>query len=347
MNENLSIASILTEHQDKRSYDAYCKKILSNKQILAYILKGCVPEYADLALEAIPQYIEAFSVTDTDMNENINGRNIEDEAIPGALIKYDLLFEAALPQDVNTKNEKTTTSSAGNKVCLIINLEAQNKDNPGYPLVSRALYYCSRLVAKQKNAADGFRHSEFENIKKVYSIWICIQHSDYKNDVVNTYAIHESCHMKPWNAPKEQYDLMTAIMIYPGKQYDHKKDHTDEHLHSLLELLNTLFIAKLPVKDMKEQLQKYDIIMTKEIESEVQNMCNLSDGIEERGIMKGLQQGMAQGLAQGKAEEKIDSTLLYVKNLMLAAGINAEKAMDMLGVEADIRPVILDALKCS
>ncbi|MCR0204764.1 hypothetical protein MKC66_08520, partial [[Clostridium] innocuum] len=114
-----------------------------------------------------------------------------------------------------------------------------------------------------------------------------------------------------------------------------------------LELLNILFIAKLPVKDMKEQLQKYDIIMTKEIESEVQNMCNLSDGIEERGIMKGLQQGMAQGLAQGKAEEKIDSTLLHVKNLMLAASVNAEKAMDMLGVEADIRPVILDALKCS
>ena len=114
-------------------------------------------------------------------------------------------------------------------------------------------------------------------------------------------------------------------------------------MHSLLELLNILFIAKLPVKDMEEQLQKYDIIMTKEIESEVQNMCNLSDGIEERGIMKGLQQGMAQG----KAEEKIDSTLLHVKNLMLAAGINAEKAMDMLGVEADIRPVILDALKCS
>ncbi|MCR0392748.1 hypothetical protein MKD04_15510, partial [[Clostridium] innocuum] len=142
---------------------------------------------------------------------------------------------------------------------------------------------------------------------------------------------------------KEQYDLMTAIMIYPGKQYDHKKDHTDEHLHSLLELLNILFIAKLPVKDMEEQLQKYDIIMTKEIESEVQNMCNLSDGIEERGIMKGLQQGMAQGLAQGK----IDSTLLHVKNLMLAAGVNAEKAMDMLGVEADIRPVILDALTCS
>ena len=132
---------------------------------------------------------------------------------------------------------------------------------------------------------------------------------------------------------------MTAIMVYPGKQYDLKKEHTDEHLHSLLELLNILFIAKLPVEDMKEQLQKYDIIMTKEIESEVQNMCNLSDGIEERGIMKGLQQGMAQG--------KIDSTLLHVKNLMLAAGINAEKAMDMLGVEADIRPVILDALKCS
>ena len=152
---------------------------------------------------------------------------------------------------------------------------------------------------------------------------------------------------------------MTAIMVYPGKQYDHKKEHTDEHLHSLLELLNILFIAKLPVKDMEEQLQKYDIIMTKEIESEVMTMCNLSEGIEERGIMKGLKQGMTQGLqqgieqgieqgiSQGKAEERINTTLQHVKNLMLATNTSAENAMDLLGVEADIRPVIFDALKCS
>lgn len=36
------------------------------------------------------------------------------------------------------------------------NLEAQHKDNPDYPLVSRAIYYCSRLLSKQKNAQMDF-----------------------------------------------------------------------------------------------------------------------------------------------------------------------------------------------
>jgi len=46
------------------------------------------------------------------------------------------------------------------------NLEAQHKDNPDYPLVSRAIYYCSRLLSKQKNAPDGFQHSDYDKIKK-------------------------------------------------------------------------------------------------------------------------------------------------------------------------------------
>ncbi|MFR5078095.1 MAG: hypothetical protein ACLTDX_08685 [[Clostridium] innocuum] len=48
---------------------------------------------------------------------------------------------------------------------VFVNLEAQNKDNPGYPLLSRAVYYCSRLLAKQKNAPDGFQYSTFGKIK--------------------------------------------------------------------------------------------------------------------------------------------------------------------------------------
>ena len=364
MKENLTIASVISTYSNKKAYDNYCKKILSNKQILAYILKGCVPEYADTALTQLPQYIEAVFERDAITKESIYGKNVEDEAIPGALIKYDLLFEAALPQSKGAVRKKPLLEEqkrfAQDKACLIINLEAQYKDDPGYPLVSRALYYCSRLMAKQKNAADGFQHSRFGDMKKVYSIWICINHSEYKNDVVNKYDVHETCLMKPWNAPKEQYDLMTAIMVYPGKQYDgadaSAQNPADRNMKKLLELLNILFISGLPARSKIELLdKKYGIMMTKEIESEVMTMCNLSEGIEERGIMKGLKQGMTQGLqqgieqgiSQGKAEERINTTLQHVKNLMLATNTSAENAMDLLDVEADIRPVIFDALKCS
>ena len=118
----------------------------------------------------------------------------------------------------------------------------RNKDNPGYPLLSRAVYYCSRLLAKQKNAPDGFQHSKFDKIKKVYSIWICIQHAKEKDNVMNTYSMHEICRKRKWEAPKEEYDLMNAIMIYPGKDYPSTKAF--EENHDLMEMLFILFIAK-------------------------------------------------------------------------------------------------------
>ena len=96
--------------------------------------------------------------------------------------------------------------------------------------------------------------------------------------------------------------------------------------------------------DKKEQLQKgYGILMEKEIEEEVMDMCNFSDFIEQRGIEKGLE----QGLLQGKAEGKVETTLLYVKKLMQRINVNAVDAMNMLDVEDDIRPAILQSLQHS
>ena len=48
------------------------------------------------------------------------------------------------------------------------NLEAQHKDNPDYPLVSRAIYYCSRLLSKQKNAQMDFSILIMIRLKKVF-----------------------------------------------------------------------------------------------------------------------------------------------------------------------------------
>ena len=250
MKENLTIASVISTYSNKKAYDNYCKKILSNKQILAYILKGCVPEYADTALTQLPQYIEAVFERDAITKESIYGKNVEDEAIPGALIKYDLLFEAALPQSKGAVRKKPLLEEqkrfAQDKACLIINLEAQYKDDPGYPLVSRALYYCSRLMAKQKNAADGFQHSNFGDMKKVYSIWLCFHHPKDMDNVINRYSMQESSMMNEYRAPKEDYDLLEAIMVYPAKEYDYEDDE-----HGFLELLNLLFIAKLSAKEKR------------------------------------------------------------------------------------------------
>ena len=109
-----------------------------------------------------------------------------------------------------------------------------------------------------------------------------------------------------------------------------------------------LFIKNLVIEDKKEQLQKtYGILMEKEIDKEVMDMCNFSDFIEQRGIEKGLEQGLEKGLLQGKAEGKVETTLLYVKKLMQRINVSAVDAMNMLDVEDDIRPAILQSLQLS
>ena len=80
-------------------------------------------------------------------------------------------------------------------------------------------------------------------------------------------------------------------------------------------------------------------------------MCNFSDFIEQRGIEKGLEQGMEKGLKkgllQGKAEGKVEATLLHVKKLMQKIDVSAVDAMNILDVEEDIRPTVLQSLHLS
>ena len=356
--EHTEAASMITDYDDKKAYDMYCKKLLSNKQILAYVIKGCIPEFADIPLKDIPSYIEMSSINNTAACTYIDDKQIEvtDESIPGSQIKYDIQFEAALP----TKQEDTgKRSCTKERLRMIINLESQAKDNPGYPLIKRALYYCGRLMAKQKHPKEGFQHSDYGRIKKVCSIWICINHALQKDDVINTYRIQETCETNIWHAAKEDYDLITAVMVYPKKEAVQTEKEIanavkqkDENKQRLLELLKILFIKNLAIVDKKEQLQKgYGILMEKEIEEEVMDMCNFSDFIEQRGIEKGLEQGIEQGLLQGKeegkAEGKVEATLLHVKKLMQRINVSAVDAMNMLDVEDDIRPAILQSLHLS
>lgn len=65
--------------------------------------------------------------------------------------------------------------------------------------------------------------------------------------------------------------------------------------------------------EKKEILQdEFDIKMTKTFESEVQDMCNLSEGVEKRGIQKGI--------------------MSSIQNLMESMGWSAEQAMTALKI---------------
>ena len=296
-------------------YDAACKRLLSEKIILAWIMKNCLEEYRDCNIsEIIENYIEGEpqiaeipiqpDQTNTVNHSLIRGGQTEDKTITEGTITYDIRFMATAPK-------------SGELIRLIINVEAQNNFYPGYPLIKRGIYYCSRMISAQYGTE--FSASHYEDIKKVYSIWICMNPPKYRKNSINRYSITEEQLIGSCSERKENYDLLTAIMICLG-------DSDDENVSGILKLLEVLLSSNREVNEKKKILQNdFSIEMTKTLEREVSIMCNLSKGVEEKGIEKGI--------------------LLSIRNLMETMGWSAEQAMKGLKIPEEEKGKYLEALK--
>ena len=287
--ENI-LSKDITLTEKKAAFDAACKRLLANKSILAWIMKECVEEYRSCNVEDIAEkYIEGNpSISQTAVHPDeqtafVRGIGNEDTTLTEGTVTYDIRFMALVPD-------------SDGKIELIINIEAQNKYNPGYPLLKRGVYYGSRMISAQYGTE--FDASHYEKIKKVYSIWICMNPPQKNKNCITRYSIKEEHVVGEAKAPKQYYDLMTVIMIYLGD------DRSSQRVLKLLEVL----LSETAAADEKKQIlqEDFEIKMTHNLESEVSGMCNLSDGIEERamarGIARGIAQGMEQGIAQGMAE---------------------------------------------
>ena len=75
-------------------------------------------------------------------------------------------------------------------------------------------------------------------------------------------------------------------------------EHSDQY--ELHRLLGALLSQNLTVNEKIDIIgNEYDIQTRDDLRKEVNTMCNLSEGIEERGIEKGIEKGLAMGIEQG------------------------------------------------
>ena len=218
-------------------------------------------------------------------------------------IRYDVRFYATAP-------------SEDGLIGLILNVEAQNRYNAGYPLLKRAIYYCSRMISAQYGTE--FTKGEYGKIKKVYSIWVCMNPPKERRNTITQYSIQEKHIIGEAVEQVQNYDLMSAVMICLG-------DEDDKNYGGLLKFLEVLLSEEKSPETKKEILEtEFEVPMTQTLEGEVRYMCNLSQGVAERAMEKGV----AKGLQQGENR----ATLVAIQNLMKNANLTADKAMDMLGI---------------
>ncbi len=95
-----------------------------------------------------------------------------------------------------------------------------------------------------------------------------------------------------------------------------------ENYEGVLKLLGVLLSQKIEYSEKQRILEsEFEIPMKEKFESEVSGMCNLSDGVEERGIEKGI----------------ISTTLRSIQSLMETVGWTAEQAIDALKIPEEER----------
>ena len=304
---------------ENAGYDAACKRVLSEKAILARIMKACLEEYKncdvnDIAgkyIEGQPQVSEVPVLPD-ESGSVISGMDTEDKSIREGSVTYDIRFRAVVP-------------GTEEQIGLIINVEAQNDFYPGYPIITRGVYYCCRIISSQYGRE--FTGSHYERIKKVYSIWICMNPPKYRKNSITRYRLVEEHLVGEAVEPVKNYDLLSIVMLCLGGP-------GGGNYEGVLRLLDVLLSNETSEVEKRKILQDdYGIQMTQTMEQEVSVMCNLSKGVEEKGIAKGMAAGIANGI------------LAAIKSLVKNMGISAEQAMSVLEIPEAERQNYRDLLE--
>lgn len=306
MYEQTHLASALDAMDETQlKCDTNIKELLANIQVLARIVKHTVKEVRNLS---IPEIMECINANDISVGRNIvepghGDRKVEsiqteDTMVKEGYIRYDIRFSLVY---------------GGEKYKVIINVEAQKSMNAsklGYHLESRIVFYLCRLISAQKNV--DFFHSEYDNIRKVYSIWICMDTGEDEDSITKISLKQETVFGKSCDLP--HLDKMCGYIIRIRENDD--VEESKNHLIAMLEDL----LRKEPADIKKRKLEcVYGMEMNVELEGKVNQMCNISGVYFEQGYHKGMTKGEAKNFLEN---------ILSIQNTQACS---LEKALEMLG----------------
>ena len=303
MNTELKNAVLATDRDAQ--YDNSAKRLIAHKIILARILiktvekfKGMDPLEVAALIEGIP-YISTVPVelgltnaVHFQNGKRIVGFNTENQELNEGLVRFDIVFYVRMKDGLSQ---------------IIINVEAQKDEPSDYKILNRAVFYVSRLISSQKE--KDFENSSYDDIKCVYSIWICMNMEENtmshihltKEDMIGSYE---------W---KGNLDLLNIIMIGLAKELP-EHDETYE-LHRLL---GALLSRELTIDEKLDIIgNEYDIPLEENFRKDMSTMCNLSQGVKEEGIAIGRREGLEEGRREGYAEGEAGLIMTMYKNGLL------------------------------
>ncbi len=197
--------------------------------------------------------------------KRIVGLNTESTEINEGVIRFDIIFYVHTPDGLAK---------------IIVNVECQKDMPSAYDILNRAIYFVCRMISSQKER--DFTHSNYDDIKKVYSIWLVMNMKECGLDYIHLTNDKLTGNIK-W---KGNLDLLNIVMIGLPKYLPEKSEEHDLH-----RLLTTLLSQLLPVEQKLKILADEYGITSQNCERGINTMCNLSEGIYEEGYGNGYENG--------------------------------------------------------
>lgn len=257
-------------------YDEKAKRLLGHKYILAYILIKTVDEFSGMLPESVVPYIEGepfisaipiepglTNVVDKEQGRRIVGLNTEHVEVNEGMVRFDIVFYVRMKDGLSQ---------------MIVNIEAQKDDPAGYDILNRAIFYVSRLVSSQKER--DFSNTNYNDLKRVFSIWICMNMSENSMDYVHL-ANDKLLGSFQWRG---RLDLLNIVLIGLSNELP---EHDEKY--ELHRLLGALLSINLTVDEKLNIIEtEYNIPVEDSMRKDVSVMCNLSQGILEQGMLQQL-----------------------------------------------------------
>ena len=221
----------------------------------------------------------------------------ENSEINEGMIRFDIIFYVRMKDGLSQ---------------IIVNVEAQKAEPSSYDILNRAIFYVSRMISSQKGR--DFVKSNYNDIKRVYSIWICM---NTRENSLNKIALKNE-NVFGQSRWKDKYDMIHIVTIRLSRKMD------EDRGHELHRFLGAIFAQELSFSEKEKILVKeFGIKLEGDRKERLTNMCNLGEGIWEQGIEQGKISGIIETCMKLNMSE--NDIIEKIKEIMHISGEEAKR----------------------
>ena len=185
---------------------------------------------------------------------------------------------------------------------ILINIEAQKSTDSGklgYHLENRIVFYLARMISAQKQTE--FFHSDFDNLKKVRSIWICMDSEETEDSIEEIGFDRKTVFGNKRNS--YHTDLMKGIIVNIRSGADSSSGKAVKKSQNVLIAMLEELVSRKDASEKKHILEdEYGLKMTAELERRIQIMCNWSESIIERERIEARKEARIEARKEARIE---------------------------------------------